>query len=73
MGFWNTMFRSDSGSGSTKVRQSQEDNSKIQTDRVTSTGGEKHVHESFKLNTSTGSYREYHGGENAADRSYNKK
>lgn len=69
MGFWNTLFRSDEGSGSVKIRQSKEDNSKIRADRIKSTGGEKHTHESYNLNTSNGGYREYRGGENSSDRS----
>lgn len=73
MSLWNTLFRSDSGDGSTKVRQSTEDNSKIQASRITSVDGEKHIHESFKINTSTGNYKEYGGGENSSDRNYNKK
>lgn len=72
MGFWDVLFRSDSGSGSTKIRQSKEDNSKIRADRISSVGGEKHTHESYKLNTSTGSYKEYRGGENSSDRGYKK-
>ena len=71
--FWNTKYRSDSGDGSTKVRQDAEDNSKIQADRITSVDGEKHIHESYKVNASTGNYKEYSGGENSSDRGYNKK
>lgn len=68
MGFWSVVFRSDEGSGSTKVRQSKEDNSKVRADRIQSTGDSKHTHEGYNQNTSTGSYREYRGGENSPDR-----
>ena len=72
MGLWKVLFRSDSGGGSVKVRQSAEDNAKIRADRITSTKGEKHIHESYTLDTESGSYKQYGGGENAPDRSYNK-
>lgn len=69
LGFWDVLFRSDEGSGSTKVRQDKEDNSRIRADRIQSTGDDKHTHESYNQNTATGSYREYRGGENSPDRS----
>ena len=74
MGRFSTLFSSkgDRESSSTKVRQDNENTSRIVADRITPGGGEKHVHEGYKLDTSSGSYREYSGGENSGDRSYNK-
>lgn len=71
MGFWSTIFRSDGG-GSSKIRQSNKDNAKIRGDKITPKSTGKHVHQSFDLDKGSGSYREYHGGENSSDRSYNK-
>lgn len=48
MGFWDVLFRSDSGSGSTKIRQSKEDNSKIRADRISSVGGENSSDRGYK-------------------------
>lgn len=71
MGFWDVIFRGDGG-GSTKVRQSKEDGSKARGDRYSPTPGGGHVHQSYDLDKGSGSYREYQGGENSGDRSYNK-
>lgn len=71
MGFWDVIFRNDGG-GSTKVRQSKEDNSKVRGDKYTPVSGGGHVHQSYDQDKGSGSYREYHGGENSGDRSYNK-
>jgi len=71
MGFFSWLF-SDTSDGSTiKVRES-EDKSKIVADKYTHTGGDKHVHESYSIDKSEGTFKEYHGGENSSDRSYNK-
>jgi len=69
MGLFKTLFRSDSSSeGSVRVRQSKENNDRITADKYTHRGGDSHEHSSYNINTSTGEYREYHGGENSHDR-----
>ena len=55
-----------------KVRTDMEDNAKSTGDRYTPTGDGGHVHESYKLDKASGEYKEYSGGENSDDRSYNK-
>ena len=72
MGFWSNLFGSHSGFSTSKVRSSNENKSKVRGDKYTHTGGKSHVHRSYDLDTASGSYREYSGGENASDRSYNK-
>ncbi len=70
MGLFSSLFRSDSESeGSVRVRQSKEDNSKITADKYTHHGGSSHEHRSFNLDTSSGKYKEYYGGEKGSDRS----
>lgn len=72
MGLFERLFNSSSDGQTTRVRQSNEDRDRITGDRYTHTGGGGHVHESFNLNTSTGEYSQYGGGENSSDRSGNK-
>lgn len=73
MGFWSSVFRSDSGSdGSVRVRQSNENRDHVRGDKYEHTSEKEHVHRSYDVNTSTGEYREYSGGEKSSDRSYNK-
>jgi hypothetical protein len=70
MGLFNTLFRSDSSSeGSVRVRQSKEDSSKITADTFIHHGGSSHEHRSFNLDTSSGKYKEYYGGEKGSHRS----
>jgi len=72
-GFWSTLFGgSDDEGRDIKVRENDEDRAKQVSDRYTDTGGGKHIHESSTLDTASGSYKEYRGGENSDDRSYNK-
>lgn len=73
MGLFSILFRSNGGGGSTKLRQSNADNSKVRGDKITSTGSGKHTHNSFNLDKASGNYREYRGGENSSDRGYNKR
>jgi len=74
MGLWDVLFR-DNGNSSTptvKVSQSKGDNAKMRGDKLTHHGGESHEHHSYNLDTASGEYREYYGGEKGNDRSYNK-
>ena len=72
MGFWSTIFRSDDSSeGSARVRQSNENLDHQRGDKYSHVDG-GHVHQSYNINTSTGDYKEYSGGEHSSDRSYNK-
>ena len=74
MSFFSRLFNSDKhggGSPRTRVRQSKSDNSKVRGDRYTSTSSGHH-HDSYTLDTSSGDYREYSGGDKSGDRSYNK-
>jgi hypothetical protein len=67
---------SDSGRDSeprTKVRQSDEDNSVQRADRYESTGDGGHTHDGYNHDTMSGEHREYSGGENSDDRTYNQK
>ena len=73
MGFWSRIFNSDSEGSTTRVRVKTSDNSKVRGDKFGHTdksGG--HTHRSYDLDTSTGRYREYGGGEKSDDRHYNK-
>jgi hypothetical protein len=65
--------RGDDDTPSIKVREKDSDRSVVRGDRYTRTDEGKHTHDSYSLDKATGSYREYHGGENSSDRSYNKK
>lgn len=74
MGLFSTLFRSDGDRSqpSIRVRESNADRDKVVGDRYTHVEGDKHGHESYTLDRASGSYREYSGGENSGDRSYNK-
>lgn len=74
MGVWSMLFGSDGDGDTVRVRQEKGDAEHQRGDKYDHTddkGG--HVHRSYDLNTTTGEYREYSGGENSSDRSYNKK
>jgi hypothetical protein len=72
MGLFSRLF-GDSGDGETiRVRQSNENNDCIRGDKYEHTENGGHTHRSYDVNTSTGEYKEYSGGENSSDRSYNK-
>jgi hypothetical protein len=74
MGLWKLIFGNSSGSSNTKVRVSKTNNARVRGDTYKKAGEGKHVHRSYDLNTSSGGgYREYSGGENSRERSYNKK
>lgn len=71
-GLFSTLFRDDSkDEGSVRVRQSNQDTSKITADKYVHHEGSSHEHRSYNLNTSTGKYKEYYrgGGENESHRS----
>jgi hypothetical protein len=73
MGFWSSLFRSDSGSsGSVRVRENSGDRDKVRGDKYEHSS-DGHTHRSYDLSRSTGRYKEYSGGEKSGDRSYNKK
>ncbi|MDR3470372.1 MAG: hypothetical protein P4M09_01545 [Devosia sp.] len=71
------LFNSDKhGGGEPRVKvHSDPDKSRISADKYTTTDADKghHSHDSFSLNTQTGEYREYSGGDKSSDRSYNGK
>ncbi|MBU4480193.1 hypothetical protein KKG48_02005 [Patescibacteria group bacterium] len=73
MGLWSRLFSDSSDGSTTKVRQSNQDNAKSRGDKYEHCGGGKHTHRSYDVDKASGSYREYSGGENSSDRSYNKK
>lgn len=67
------LFNSDKHGGGephVKVRLDNDNSSHMKTDRYDETDGGKHSHESFRLNTGSGEYKEYHGGKESDDRSY---
>lgn len=75
MGFWSSLFSGRTDSGDVvKVRESTSNNTHVRGDKLTvtdkSTG--EHVHRSYDVDRSSGSYREYGGGEKSPDRWYNK-
>jgi len=72
MGFWTSLFKGSRSGSTVKVRRSNEDNSRISADKYEHYDDGKHSHRSYNLDTTSGSYREYCGGENAEDRHYNK-
>ncbi len=72
MGLWSILFSDKDDSSHVKVRSSDYDNAKITGDKFTKTDGGGHVHSSYTVDTASGGYNEYHGGENSSDRSYNK-
>ena len=73
MGFWSSLFRSDSGTDdSVRVRESNASTDRVRGDKYHHTSDGGHVHRSYDLSRTTGEYREYTGGERSGDRSYNK-
>jgi hypothetical protein len=75
MGLFSSLFSSrgdDDDSSSVRVREKNSDRSVVRGDKITSTGDGKHTHDSYSLDRTTGSYKEYRGGENSSERSYNK-
>lgn len=72
-----SFFKIFSGSGkgsSYKGRVSTSDASRRTVDKYTHVSEGKHVHQSYNqtISSNGSSYKEYHGGENSGDRSYNK-
>ena len=74
MGLWSVLFRDngDSDTPTVKVSQSKQDGAIMKGDKLVHHGGESHEHHSYKLDTATGQYQEYYGGEKGDDRYYNK-
>ena len=72
MGFFSRLFSGSDGDSTTRVRQSNENNARVRGDKYEHVGEGKHTHRSFDLDTASGSYKEYTGGENSSDRGYNK-
>ena len=68
------LFSDKNESDSIKVTRDDSNNAKVTADKYTYADGDrsKHVHEQYKHDTHHGNYKEYHGGENSSDRSYNK-
>jgi len=60
------------GQDPVKVKDYHGDKTKITADKYTPTEGGGHAHSSYNLNTTSGEYKQYGGGENSDDRSYNK-
>jgi len=75
MGLFSMLFDSDKHSGGephVKVREKNSDRAVQRGDRYTSTSEGKHMHDGYNLDTASGGYREYTGGENSGDRGYNR-
>jgi hypothetical protein len=75
MGFFTSIFSDRDDSGSTRIREDNEDRSKVTGDKITYTKEDsksEHEHSSYTLDRASGSYKEYYGGEHSDDRSYNK-
>ena len=72
MGWFSTIFSYSNDGVDTKVQTKNADNSVERGHRYTDVGEGKHTHDSYSHDKTTGDYREYHGGENSTDRSYNK-
>jgi hypothetical protein len=75
MGLFDFIFKSSDEDSSTKVRVSRENNARISASKYefTDKSSGKHVDRGYNLDKTTGAYKEYSGGENSPDRSYNKK
>lgn len=72
MSLFSKLFGDSNNERDVKVRQSNENLDRRTGDRYTKVDG-GHVHQSYNIDVSSGEYREYTGGENSSDRSYNKK
>lgn len=72
MGIFSRLFDYDGDKETTRVRQDREDNARVRGDKYERTEDGGHVHRSYNLDTASGSYKEYTGGERSTDRSYNK-
>lgn len=73
MSLWSVLFSSSEGGSTVKVRERNSDRARHTADRIEDVGDGKHTHDGYNLDTASGSYREYRGGENSLDRGYNKK
>ena len=74
MGWFTNLFTSPpDGGDDVKVQAKNADNSVVRGHHYEKVGDGKHVHHSYSLDRTTGDYKEYHGGENSSDRSYNKR
>lgn len=78
MGFWSSLFGYEGPSdGDGKIKETVKTDPRdgsTRGDKLTFTGGDRgeHVHQSYDVDRSSGTYKEYHGGENSPDRHYNK-
>ncbi|WP_439538934.1 hypothetical protein [Sphingomonas sp.] len=75
MSFWSTLFDSSKHGGGephVRVQENKGDRAIQRGDSISGTGGGRHTHDGYNLDTASGSYREYRGGENSGDRGYNK-
>ncbi len=72
-GFWSTLFGSRGEDSDVKVQSKNSDVSVTRGHKYEHTGDGQHTHSSYSLDKTTGSYKEYHGGENSSDRSFNKR
>ena len=75
MGIFDFLFRDDSrdSDGNSSKVVSKGDSSRVSHDRFTFDGNGKHNHDSYTYDRNTGNTKEYSGGKNSGDRSYNKK
>lgn len=72
-GFWSTLFGSKGEDSDVKVQSKNSDNSVVRGHVYGHTENGGHTHSSYSLDKTSGSYKEYHGGENSSDRSFNKR
>lgn len=56
-----------------KVTRSNTNRDRQTGSKIESTGGGNHTHRTYNLDTSSGEYQEYSGGEHSSDRSNKKK
>ena len=70
--FFSRLFSGTEDGSTVRVRQNNEDNAKIVGDKFEHCEDGGHTHRSYDLDTASGGYKEYSGGENSPDRSYNK-
>jgi hypothetical protein len=74
MSFWSSLFDSGRHGGEPRVtvRENKGDRAIQRGDRYERTESGKHHHDGYNLDTASGSYREYRGGDDASDRGYSK-
>ncbi len=72
MGLFSRLFDSSSDGETVRVRQDRENMARQRGDKFEHTSEGGHAHRSYDIDTSSGEYKEYGGGEKSSDRSYNK-